>query len=126
MSLLSPSKNINTRIPQTCTYVFRIDEDDTATPSETRTLLQSYLGSAHEVVSASRLKFNTTHIDNTSVIHHVVKVKTYAPTEVATKLIGDNAWVRQDHILFKAKPTSPSTITTTIKEEDEKNKKQQH
>jgi hypothetical protein len=111
------SKNTNTSIPQTCTYVFRFDEDDTASPDETRTILQSYLGSAHEVVSASRLKFNTTQTNNTSVIHHVVKVKTCAPTEVAIKLIGNNAWVREDHILFKALPSSPSTKTTTKEEQ---------
>mmetsp|Transcript_5288 Transcript_5288/g.7391 ORF Transcript_5288/g.7391 Transcript_5288/m.7391 type:complete len:101 (-) Transcript_5288:125-427(-) len=96
-------------MPITCTYVFRIDsetEDGEASPDETRTRIQLYLGFEHEVISASRIRLNTTHTDNTTVVHHVVKIKTCAPTVVASRLMG-NAWDREDHILFTARPTSP-------------------
>jgi hypothetical protein len=100
-----PPSNDTITTPITCTYVFRFDrEDDNATPAETRAIIQSYLGSEHEVLSSSKLQFNTIDTDNSSIIHHVVKVKTCAPTDVATKLMG-NAWVRQDHILFKTQPS---------------------
>jgi hypothetical protein len=100
---------MSTPMPITCTYIFRIDsetEDGEANPDETRTRIQSYIGSEHEVISASRIRLNATHTGNSTVLHHVVKIKTSAPTDVATKLMGD-AWDREDHILFTARPTSP-------------------
>ena len=89
---------------KTCTYVLRMDagtEDEN--PDEIRSMLQSYLGSEHEVISLNRMRFNdsgTTYSDD-SEIHHVLSIKTRSPSEVATKLMG-SAWERKDHILFKA------------------------
>jgi hypothetical protein len=85
-----------------CTYVFKlnlnIDDDGTEL---TRELLQQYLGPAHEVLSASSVTLNSSHTDNPSVTHQIVKVKTTAPSEIANILMGER-WVRKDHILFTA------------------------
>ena len=85
-----------------CTHIFKLNLsiDDNST-EVTRELLQQYLGPEHEVLSASSVTLSSFHTDNPSVIHHVVKVKTTAPSEIANILLGDR-WVRKDHILFTA------------------------
>ena len=89
--------------PQICTYVFRI-QDDNENEDNADVLhnsIQSILGSEHEVISLSKMRFSTIAHDESSVFQHVIKVKTNSPTHVATKFMGNN-WVREDHILFKA------------------------
>lgn len=80
-----------------CTYIFKLNLNIDNNQTEiTRELLQQHLGAEHEVLSATSVILNT---DNPSVIHHVVKVKTTAPSEIANILMGER-WVRKDHILF--------------------------
>jgi hypothetical protein len=107
MSIMSTPYIEATTMLQTCTYVLRIDAgtEDGENPDETRSLLQSYLGSEHEVISLNRMRFNDTIYSDDSEIHHVLSIKTRSPTEVATKLMGDR-WVRKDHILFTARPNT--------------------
>jgi hypothetical protein len=84
-----------------CTYVFAIEDDDEDQDNEAllQNVIQSILGSEHEVLSLVKMRFCT----NDSVeFQHVLKVKTNSPSYVATKFMG-NDWVREDHILFKAK-----------------------
>jgi hypothetical protein len=88
---------------QICTYVFKIESDDEYRDDsdEIRNYIQLLLGPDHEVISASKMSFSTLRTDDSSsVLQHVVKVKTNAPTEVAEKFMGSD-WVREDHILFK-------------------------
>ena len=97
---------MTTLTPITCTYVFRIDserEEDEASPEGTRRLIQSHLGSEHEVLAADRMRFNTNVPDKPTIVQHVIRIKTCAPEHVATKLMG-NSWAREEHILFKALP----------------------
>jgi len=86
-----------------CTYVFKIKGDDEHTDNADliRNNIQSLLGSEHEVISLSKMKFSSLCTDDSSVLQHVIKVKTNSPTHVATKFMGSD-WVREDHILFKA------------------------
>lgn len=91
-----------------CTYVYRVHSESVnaeATPEQSQSLLQTYLGNEHEVVSVESMNLNTRrNVDsNSNVIHHVIKIKTHDPEYVAVKLMGDS-WVREDHILFKATP----------------------
>ena len=79
-----------------CTYIFKLNYAGTEVTQE---LLQQYLGPEHEVLSASSVTLNSSHTDNPSVIRHVVKVKTTAPSEIANILMGER-WDRKDHILF--------------------------
>ena len=95
---------------QLCTYVFKIesDDEDKDDSDEIRNYIQSLLGHDHEVISASKMSFSTLRTDDSSVLQHVIKVKTNASTEVAEKIMGSD-WVREDHILFKGnKPLSIS------------------
>ena len=95
---------------QICTYVFKIesDDEDRDDSDEIRNYIQSLLGPDHEVISASKMSFSTLRTGDSSVLQHVLKVKTNAPTEVAEKVMGSD-WVREDHILFKgSKPLNIS------------------
>jgi len=89
--------------PKICTYVFKILEDGEYEDNSDvmRNSIQSLLGSDHEVISLSKMKFSPLCTDDSSVFQHVIKVKTNSPTHVATKFMGNN-WVREDHILFKS------------------------
>lgn len=89
--------------PKICTYVFKILEDGEHEDNADvmRNNIQSLLGSDHEVISLSKMRFSPLCTDDSSVFQHVIKVKTNSPTHVATKFMGNN-WVREDHILFKA------------------------
>ena len=82
-----------------CIYVFRLEDDDENedNAAELQTSIQSILGSEHEVLSLSKMRFGT---PDETIFQHVVKVKTNSPSYVATKFMG-NDWVREDHILFK-------------------------
>eukprot|EP00957_Ditylum_brightwellii_P122190 9317824-Ditylum_brightwellii.AAC.1 len=94
--------------PQICTYVFKIQDDEEHADNADimKCSIQSLLGSEHEVISLSKMRFSTPSTNDTSVFQHVIKVKTNSPTHVATKFMGSH-WVREDHILFKAsRPTS--------------------
>eukprot|EP00573_Skeletonema_grethae_P000789 CAMPEP_0201690912 /NCGR_PEP_ID=MMETSP0578-20130828/4221_1 /ASSEMBLY_ACC=CAM_ASM_000663 /TAXON_ID=267565 /ORGANISM="Skeletonema grethea, Strain CCMP 1804" /LENGTH=97 /DNA_ID=CAMNT_0048176011 /DNA_START=115 /DNA_END=408 /DNA_ORIENTATION=- len=62
----------------------------------TQEFLQQCLGPEHEVLSASAITDPT----NPLVIHHVVKVKTPTPSEIANRLMGGESWVRKDQVLF--------------------------
>ena len=93
---------------QLCTYVIII-----RSLPEIRKILKSYLSSEHEVVSARRMKFSTVEIigdtdNNSSVVKHdflQLKIKTRKPAYVASKLLGNNAWVKEHQgIVFKANP----------------------
>lgn len=89
-----------------CTYVYRVNGESVnanATTEESQSILQSYLGNEHEVISIDSMNLNTIRNadSNSQVIHHVIKIRTHDPEYVAMKLMGD-AWVREDHILFKA------------------------
>ena len=85
-----------------CTYVFAIEDDDENEDNEAilQNVIQSILGSEHEVLSLVKMRFST--INSEPEFQHVLKVKTNSPEYVATKFMGNN-WVREDHILFKAK-----------------------
>mmetsp|Transcript_11433 Transcript_11433/g.16391 ORF Transcript_11433/g.16391 Transcript_11433/m.16391 type:complete len:99 (-) Transcript_11433:321-617(-) len=84
-----------------CTYIIKLNWIDHDEDTEvTRELLQQYLGSGHEVLSASTVILNSSHTVNPSVIHHVVKVRTTAPSDIANKLMGPERWVRKDQVLF--------------------------
>lgn len=101
--------------PQICTYVLKIqyDEEHEDNADIIKDSIQSLLGSEHEVISLSKMRFSTPSTDDSSVFQHVIKVKTNSPTHVATKFMG-NDWVREDHILFKA--SRPSSLTINISE----------
>jgi hypothetical protein len=102
--------------PKICTYVFKIkgDEKDADNADIIRSNIQSLLGSEHEVVSLSKMRFSSLCTDDSSVFQHVMKVKTNSPTYVATKFMG-NDWVREDHILFKASnPLLPTDSSEDI------------
>jgi len=101
--------------PQICTYVCNIqDDEDNADNIKRR--FQSLLGSEHEVMSLSKMRFSAPSADDYSVLQHVIKVKTSSPTHVAIKFMG-NQWVREDHILFKTTsgPTPPTNISDNTK-----------
>ena len=92
--------------PQICTYIFKIQHDDDEHEDNAdlmKNKVQSLLGSEHEVMSLSKMKFNTRSTDDSSFLQHVIKVKTNSPTHVAAQFMG-NDWVREDFILFKARP----------------------
>jgi hypothetical protein len=100
--------------PQICTYVFKIQYDDDEHEDNAdmiKNSIQSLLGSEHEVMSLSKMKFNTPSTDDYSFLQHVIKVKTNSPTHVATKFMG-NDWVREDHTLFKARPRTDISDNT--------------
>lgn len=101
--------NFDTSSYQVCTYILRIDNEDHAeqimSSAEIRVRLQDFLGPEHTVLTADKLKLQSTHADQSSPVHNVVKVKTCKPTVVANKLMGDK-WVREDHVLFKYPPSS--------------------
>ena len=111
MSTIQPSQEIT--VPQICTYVFRIQsekDDREEDPNETRESIQNFIGSEHEVYSVSKMKFGTICAANSSVINHVIKIKTHAPTYVANKFMGHD-WVREDHVIFKAgRPTAAHNL----------------
>lgn len=96
-------KEDTTTTPQICTYVFRIQDDDENedNAAELQNSIQSDLGSEHEVLSLSKMRFSTVS-GNDTIFQHVLKVKTNSPTYIATKFMG-NDWVREDHILFSHK-----------------------
>lgn len=82
-----------------CTYIMKMlfNGDD---PEVTREIMQQVLGPEHEVVSANSVLFDSTNADRgPSVIHHVIKVNTPAPTAIANRLMGDS-WVRKIHQIF--------------------------
>ena len=94
--------------PQTCSYVLRIDSvDESASKDDIRRMIQSFLGNDHEVISVDRMKFHSVAKNDSSSIQNVVKVKTCAPSLVATKLIG-NTWVRSEHVIYKSLPPAGS------------------
>mmetsp|Transcript_15372 Transcript_15372/g.31192 ORF Transcript_15372/g.31192 Transcript_15372/m.31192 type:complete len:119 (-) Transcript_15372:194-550(-) len=103
--------------PQICTYVFKIQDDDEHEDNADviKNSIQSLLGSEHEVISLSKMRFSAPSTDDSSIFQHVIKVKTNSPTHVATKFMGNN-WVREDHILFKAgRPSIPTNISENTK-----------
>jgi hypothetical protein len=82
-----------------CTYILKMlfNGDD---PEVTREIVQQVLGPEHEVVSASSVLYDGSNSDrDSSIIHHVIKVNTPAPTDIANKLMGD-CWVRKIHHMF--------------------------
>ncbi len=103
-------KEDTTTTQQMCTYVFEIEDDDENEDNAAvlQNSIQSYLGSDHEVLSLNKMGFSTDSDDDTT-FQHVLKVKTNSPTYVATKLLGNNGWVREDHILFKARQQTVRT-----------------
>ena len=108
-------KEDTTTTQQMCTYVFEIEDDDENEDNAAvlQNSIQSYLGSDHEVLSLNKMGFSTDSDDHTT-FQHVLKVKTNSPTYVATKLLGNNGWVREDHILFKARQRTVRTSETGI------------
>ena len=91
----------------TCTYVVKI-----RSLPEIRKILKSYLCTEHEVISAKRIKFSTFDEDNKSIMKHdllKLTIKTRKPADVASELLGNNAWVKEHHgIVFKANPNKIS------------------
>jgi hypothetical protein len=113
LSTMSTKSTVREDITQQiCTYVFKIqdDEEHENNADIIKNNIQSILGSEHEVISVSKMRFSTPSTDDSSVFQFVIKVKTNSPTHVATKFMG-NDWVREDHILFKA--SRPASLPPT-------------
>ena len=102
--------------PQICTYVCKIQEENEDNADIIKSSLQLLLGPEHEVMSLTKMRFCAPSTDDSSVLQHVIKVKTSSPTHVATKFMGNN-WVREDHILFKdtSRPSLPTNISDNTK-----------